>query len=72
MGDLKPETERKIIAAQDQALQTKYHSINTLQIKTDSKCRMRQQCDETVELISLTCRILAKEQYIKRHGTVCA
>jgi hypothetical protein len=29
-GDLKAETESKIVAAQDQALQTKYHATNTL------------------------------------------
>jgi hypothetical protein len=35
-GDLKGETENEIIAAQDQALQTKYHATNILQTQTDS------------------------------------
>ena len=38
-GDLKGQTESKIIAAQDQALQTKYHATKILQTETDSKCR---------------------------------
>jgi hypothetical protein len=35
-GDFKGETEREIMAAQDQALQTKCHATKIL--KTDSKC----------------------------------
>jgi hypothetical protein len=34
--DLKGETENEIMAAQDQALQTKYHATNILQTETDS------------------------------------
>jgi len=30
-----------------------------------------KQFDETVEQIISACPVLAKEQYIKRHGTVC-
>jgi len=37
-GDLKGETESDEIAAQDQALQTKYHLTKKLQTETDSKC----------------------------------
>jgi len=32
-GNVKAETERKITAAQDQALRTKYHTIKILQMK---------------------------------------
>jgi hypothetical protein len=39
-GDLKGETRTEIIAAQDQVLQTKYHSTNILETETESKCRM--------------------------------
>jgi hypothetical protein len=40
-GDLKGETGSEIIAAQDQALQTKYHAINILQTETESKHRIQ-------------------------------
>ena len=39
-GDLKEETESEIIAAQDQALQNKYHAIKILQTEKDSTCRL--------------------------------
>ena len=36
-GDLKAETESEIVAAQDQALQTKYYATKILNTETDSK-----------------------------------
>jgi hypothetical protein len=39
---------------------------------TDSKCRLCQQFDETIEHTISACPILAKEQYVKRHDRVCA
>ena len=63
-GDLKGETESEIIAAQDQALQTKYHATNILQTETDCRCSLCKQFDENVEHIITECPILAKEQYI--------
>ena len=62
------------MAAQDQALQTKYYVTKILNTETDSKCRLCQQSDETIDHIGLisACPILAKEQYIKRHDRVCA
>ena len=71
-GDVKEETESEIVAAQDQALQTKYYATKTLNTETDSKCRLCQQFDESVDHIISACPILAKEQYIKRHDRVCA
>ena len=41
-GDLKAETESEIVAAQDQALQTKYYVIKILNTESDSKCRLCQ------------------------------
>ena len=41
-GDLKGETEGKVTAAQDQALQTKCRTTKILQTETDSKCRLCQ------------------------------
>jgi hypothetical protein len=70
--DLKAETESEIVAAQDQELQTKYYATKVLNTETDSKCRLCQQFDETIDHIILACPILAKEQYIKRHERVNA
>ena len=44
-GDLKAETESEIMAAQDQALQTKYYATKILNTETDSKCGLCQQFD---------------------------
>ena len=71
-GDLKAETESEIVAAQDQALQTKYYATKILNTETDSKCRFCQQFDETIDHIIAACPILAKEQYLKRHDRVSA
>jgi hypothetical protein len=46
-----------------------FKGLNT---ETDSKCRMCQQSDETIDHIISACPILAKEQYINRHERVCA
>jgi flagellar biosynthesis chaperone FliJ len=71
-GDLKAESESQIVAAQGQALQTKYYATKILNTETDSKCRLCQQFDETIEHIISARPILAKEQYIKRHDKACA
>jgi len=71
-GDLKAETESEIVAAQDQALKTKYHVTKILSTETDSKCRLCQKFDETIDHTISACPILAKERYIKRHDRVCA
>ena len=71
-GDLKSETESEIVTAQDQVLQTKYYAIKILSTETDSKCRLCQQFDETIDHIISACPILAKEQYTKRLERVCA
>jgi len=71
-GDLKAQNESEIVAAQDEALQTEYYETNVLSTETDSKCRLCQQFDETIDHTIITCPILAKEQSIKRHDRVCA
>ena len=67
---LKAETESEIVAAQDQALNKKYYATKILHTETDSKYRLCQQHDETVDHIISACPILAKEQYVKRHDKV--
>jgi hypothetical protein len=69
-GDLKAETESEIVAAQDQALNTKYYATKILRTETDSRCRLCQQLHETIDHIISACPILAKEQYVKRHDKV--
>jgi hypothetical protein len=71
-GDLKAETESEIVAAQDQALQTKYYATKILNTETDSECRLCQKFNERIDHIISACPILAKEEYIKRHDTVSA
>jgi hypothetical protein len=61
--DMKRETESEIIAAQHQALQTKYYATKILQTETNSNCRFCKQFYERVEDVVSK---LAKEQYIKR------
>jgi hypothetical protein len=58
------------VAAKDQVLQMKYYATKILNTETDSKCRLCQQFDETIDHIILACPILAKEQYIKQHDRV--
>jgi len=43
-----------------------------LNTETDSKRRLYQQVDETIDHIISACPILAKEQYIKRHDGASA
>jgi len=60
-GDLKAETANEIVAAQDQALQTKYYATKVLKTETGSKCRLCQQFDETIDHIISAFPILEKE-----------
>jgi NADPH-dependent 7-cyano-7-deazaguanine reductase QueF len=60
--DLKAETESEIVAAQDQALQTKHYATKILNTEADSKCRLCHQFDETTDYILSACPIQAKEQ----------
>jgi hypothetical protein len=50
-GDLKAETESEIVAAQDQALHTKYYATKILNTETDTKCRLCRQFDEKIDHI---------------------
>ena len=60
------------MAARDQALNTKYYTTKILHTKIDSKCRLCQQLDETIDHTISACPILAKEQYVKWHDKVSA
>ena len=60
------------MTAQDQVLQTKYYATKILNTEIDSKCKLCQKFDKTIDHIISADPILAKEQYIKRHDRVCA
>jgi hypothetical protein len=44
---MEAETEHKIAAAQDQALQTKCYVTKILQMENDSKCRLCHQLEKS-------------------------
>jgi len=71
-GDLRAETENEIVAAQEQALNTKCYATKILHTEKDRKCRLCQQLDETIDHMISACPILAKEKYVKRHDKVSA
>jgi len=48
-GDIKGETERKIVAAQDQAISTNYFKNKILKQEIESKCRLRKQNEGTID-----------------------
>ncbi len=56
---LKGETESLIIAAQYQALNTRYHQRKILNLQVDSRCRMCGVTEETVSHIISGCSKLA-------------
>jgi hypothetical protein len=60
----------EIIAAQNQSLNTQYYAMKIVKISDDSKCRMYQQFDESVEYLIAGYAYLAKEECVKHHGRV--
>ena len=69
-GELKKETEEMIMAAQDQALRTRYIQRAIDGTNISPKCRKCNQKDETINHIASECPALAQNQYKKRHDTV--
>ena len=48
-GDIKGETESRIVAAQDQAISTNYFKNKILKQEIESKCRLCKQDEETID-----------------------
>ena len=65
---LKVETESLIVAAQDQALNTKCHKAKILHVTQDSKCRLCKEQDETVTHILSAFKKIAQMEYLSRHN----
>jgi hypothetical protein len=57
--------------AQDQALGTNYFKRKVLKVKTESKCPLCTEYEETIDHLTTGCPILAKNEYIIRHNKVC-
>lgn len=62
-GNIKGETESTIVAAQDQAISTNYFKNKILKEEVDSKCRLCQQHEETIDHLTSGSPILAKKEY---------
>ena len=69
-SNLKSETEGFLIAAQDQALKTKYYSKKILGQDCDSKCRICHVGDEIMAHLLSGCPVLAATEYIWRHDRI--
>jgi len=69
---LKSETEGLIIAAQDQAIKTKYLQAKIIKNGSDPNCRICGRFQETVDHITSGCPELAKTEYLHRHNKVAA
>lgn len=63
----KPETASLIVAAQDQALDTRYHQRCTMKKDINSKSRMCQRQEQHVAHIISGCTVLARTEYSNRH-----
>ena len=59
-GELKGDTESEVTAAQDQALQTKYHETNLLQREKHSKGWIKREFGDIEEHIVSECPLLKK------------
>lgn len=70
-GNIKPETESLLTAAQDQALKTRYIEKRIHHSRNDELCRLCKGKSETVVHIMSACPILALKEYVDRHNKVC-
>jgi len=54
-GDIRGETESKIVSAQDQAFSTNYFKNKILKEEIGSKCRLCKQHEETIDHLTSAC-----------------
>jgi hypothetical protein len=69
---VKEEGENTIVAAKGQAVGTNYIKNKILKDEVDSKCQLGKQHEETIDHLPSGCPILVKNEYLVRHGKVCA
>jgi len=62
--------EALIIAAQDQAIRTKFIKTMVDKSQNDPKCRICMQNNETINHIVSSCSKLAQKEYKRRHDNV--
>ena len=71
-GDIKGETESKIVAAQDEAISTNYFKNKILKEEIESKWWLCKQHEETIDHLTSGCPIFAKNEYLMRTDKVCS
>jgi len=55
VGDVKRETESKIVTAHDKAISTNYSKNKILKEETDCKCRLCKQHEQTIDHLTPGC-----------------
>ncbi|KAL1457390.1 hypothetical protein WDU94_007628 [Cyamophila willieti] len=69
---LKGETESLLLAAQNQALNTRYRQRKINKQNVDSRCRLCNNAEEHISHIISGCTILAPTEYTIRHNRVAS
>ncbi|XP_051924320.1 uncharacterized protein LOC127602290 [Hippocampus zosterae] len=67
---LKDSTEALILAAQEQALNTRAIEAQIYHTRQDPRCRLYKEAPETIQHITAGCKMLAGKAYMERHNQV--
>jgi hypothetical protein len=62
--------ESLITAAEDQALNTYYHTRNIIKLPTDDRCRMCYKAEKHIKHTVMGCETLASSEYTNGHDKV--
>lgn len=71
-ASLKGPTEAFLLAAQDQALRTRYYEARIMRRAVSSRCRLCNKCDEYIDHIIAGCSYLAPTLYLERHNRIAS